>query len=181
MAATTHLTIEDFEKLPQDQAENHELVDGELVPMSGNTLAHILIRDMLARWLAAFVLEHRLGWVLSEMEYDFGGNAHAPDISFFGPAKKSQADLRKRVQRFVPDLAIEIVSENDTFSSLIRKKDRYLACGTEEVWIVSPDSREVFLFSKRGNSILHGEAQLSTALLPGFALPVQRLFELAWD
>ncbi len=181
MATATHLTIDDFERLPQEQAENYELVDGELIPMSGNTLAHILIRDMLARWLAAFVLEHRLGWVVAEQEYDFNGNAHGPDISFFGPAKKALADLRKRVQRFVPDLAVEIVSENDTFSSLIRKKDRYRACGTDEVWIVSPDSREVFLFSTRGDRILREDAELATDLLPGFQIRVKRLFEMAED
>jgi Uma2 family endonuclease len=181
MATATHLTIDDFERLPQEQAENHELVDGELVPMSGNTLAHILIRDFLLGLLRAFVLEHRLGWVVSEQEYDFNGNAHGPDISFFGPAKKALADLRKRVQRFVPDLAIEIVSENDTWSSLMRRKDRYLACGTDEVWIVSPDSREVFLFSTRGDRILREDAELATDLLPGFQIPVKRLFEQVND
>jgi Uma2 family endonuclease len=35
---TTRLTIDDFERLPIEQAENHELVDGELIPMSGSTL-----------------------------------------------------------------------------------------------------------------------------------------------
>jgi len=37
MASTTRLTIDDFEKLPQEQTENYELIDGELVLMSGNT------------------------------------------------------------------------------------------------------------------------------------------------
>jgi hypothetical protein len=44
MASVTRLTIDDFERLPAEQAKNHELVDGELVPVSGNTLRHNLIR-----------------------------------------------------------------------------------------------------------------------------------------
>ena len=38
--------------------------------------------------------------MLSEHEYDFDGNAHGPDVTFFGAAKKALMDLRKRMQRF---------------------------------------------------------------------------------
>jgi Uma2 family endonuclease len=181
MASTTHLTVDDFEKLPSELTKNHELVDGELIPMSGNTLMHILIRDVLARWLAAFVEERQLGWVVTEMEYDFDGNVHAPDISFFGAAKKVLADLHKRVQKFVPDLAIEVVSENDTYSSLKRKKERYLASGTQEVWIVSPEDRQVEIHTQHCVRVLRGEEELATDLIPGFRISVRRLFDLAWE
>jgi Uma2 family endonuclease len=177
MATIAHLTIEDFEKLPREQAENHELVDGELIPMSGNTLKGNSIRDLLIALLYPIVGEQRLGTVVAEQEYDFNGNAHAPDVSFFGSGKEALADPEKRVQRFVPDLAIEIVSTNDTFEWLSLKKDRYRDCGTDEVWIVSPRSREVLIFSSRGDRILRADAQLSTELIPGFAIPVKRLFE----
>ncbi|HTX33963.1 MAG TPA: Uma2 family endonuclease [Bryobacteraceae bacterium] len=178
---TTHLTIDDFERLPQEQAENHELVDGELVAMSGNTPESNSIRDLLVTLLYPIVREGRLGVVIAEQEYDFNGNAHAPDVSFFGPTKKAQLNRRKRVQRFVPDLAIEVVSENDSFSWLMRKKERYLSGGTLEVWIVSPVDREVLVYSANGDRILRGDAELSTGLLPGFRISVQRLFEDAND
>jgi Uma2 family endonuclease len=177
MATATHLTIDDFERLPQEQARNHELVDGELIPMSGNTGRHILIQDLLIVLLHPIVREQRLGRVLSQMEYDFNGNAHAPDVSFFGPAKKALFDLDRRVQRFVPDLAIEIASENDPLSSLVRKKERYRNCGTEEVWIVSREDRRVLVYSARGDRIFGADDELSSHLLPGFRLPVGRLFE----
>jgi hypothetical protein len=38
MATATGLTIDDFERLPEALAHNHELVDGELVDVSGNKL-----------------------------------------------------------------------------------------------------------------------------------------------
>src|ERR1022692_4779617 len=130
MAAITSLTIDDFERLPSEQTENHELVDGELVPMSSGTLEHNSIRDWFLARIHPIVFEQRLGMIVAEQEYDFGGNVHAPDVSFFGLAKLPLADPKKRVQRFVPDLAIEIVSANDTVTALWRKKDRYRACGT---------------------------------------------------
>ncbi len=95
----------------------------------------------------------------------------------WGPAKQGLLDLSKRVQRFIPDLAIEIASPNDTWTSLVRRKARYRACGTEEVWILSPEDREVLIYSTRGDRILRGDAELSSELLPGFHVPVSRLFE----
>jgi Uma2 family endonuclease len=45
--------------------------------------------------------------------------------------------MKLRVQRFAPDLAIEIVSANDTFEKLATKALRYRRCGTAEVWILA--------------------------------------------
>jgi hypothetical protein len=47
MAVVEKLTIEDFEKLPPALALYHELVDGELIDVSGNTPEHIRLRDYL--------------------------------------------------------------------------------------------------------------------------------------
>ena len=47
MAPATGLTIDDFEQLPEALAHNHELVDGELVDVSGNTPQHNELRDSL--------------------------------------------------------------------------------------------------------------------------------------
>jgi len=45
MATSTLLTIDDFERLPGEVAENHELVEGALVDVSGNTPRHNKLRD----------------------------------------------------------------------------------------------------------------------------------------
>ena len=55
MVAVAGLTIEDFERLPDALARNHELVDGELVDVSGNTGEHNGLRDMLIVLLLPFV------------------------------------------------------------------------------------------------------------------------------
>jgi hypothetical protein len=55
------LTIEDFELLPSAMAENHELVDGELVDVSGKTAYHNLLRDRLVSMLLQWVAERSSG------------------------------------------------------------------------------------------------------------------------
>src|SRR5713101_5269640 len=147
MATATGITIEEFERLPHALAHNHELVDGELVDVSGNTMYHNRLRDLLVRLLSP-VVEPALGMIISEQEFDFDGNAHGPDVSFIGAPKLHLIDRKRRVQLFVPDLAIEIVSENDKFKALMQKAARYRKCGTKEVWVFSPDTREAFVFSE---------------------------------
>src|ERR1700733_3272948 len=177
MPLVSPLTIDDFEKLPDALALNHELVDGELVDVSGNTPNHNRLRDYLLLLLCQHVKKNGLGEVLLEQEYNFGGNAHGPDLSFYVKEKMSLVEDRRRVQRFVPDLAIEIVSHNDTFEKLVQKADRYRKCGTLEVWVLDIESRKAFVFSSNRNEILEGAQQFASPLIPGVSISVSDLFD----
>jgi len=44
----------------------------------------------------------------------------------------------------VPELAIEIVSQNDKFETLMKKAQRYRECGVKELWIFSIEMREAY-------------------------------------
>ncbi|HMD50491.1 MAG TPA: Uma2 family endonuclease [Bryobacteraceae bacterium] len=176
-APVSPLTIDDFERLPDELAYYHELVDGELVDVSGNTLGHNQLRDLLIAMLLFYVKEHKLGRVVGDQEYDFGGNAHGPDVSFFGSEKIGLSDDRKRVQRFVPDLAIEIVSESDSFAKLVKKVERYRKCGTKEAWIIDIESRKAFVFSEGRNAILDESGVFESSLTFGFSIRLGDLFD----
>jgi Uma2 family endonuclease len=177
MATSTLLTIDDFERLPAEAAENHELVEGELVDVSGNTPRHNMLRDRLIALMLPWIKERGLGTAIAEQEFDFLGNAHGPDVSVIGPAKAELLDRDKRVQRFVPDLAIEIPSQNDTYEGLLVKKDRYLKSGTAEVWLISPRTREIAVYGMHRTLILRGDDVITTDLLPGFSIALEELFQ----
>ncbi len=177
MAAVAGLTIEDFEKLPDALARNHELVDGELVDVSGNTLNHNRLRDLLISLLLSHVKHSKLGRVISEQEYNFGGNAHGPDVSFVNARKLRLLDAKRRVQLCVPDLAIEIISQNDKYSALMKKARRYGKCGTKEVWIFDIDGREAIVFSGDQRVILNENQKFQSDLIPGFSIRLGDLFD----
>jgi Uma2 family endonuclease len=177
MSLASVLTIDDFERLPDALAVNHELVNGELVDVSGNIGNHILLRDLLTAMLLFYVRDHRLGRVLSEQEYEFEENAHGPDVTFFGTEKADLFDGKLRVQRFVPDLAIEIVSQSDAFEKLLGKARRYRRCGTKEVWIFSIELREAYVYSEGGRAILGEDALFQSSLIPGFSIRLGDLFD----
>jgi Uma2 family endonuclease len=152
VASTTGITIEEFELLPDALAKNDELVNGKLVDISGNTPLHNFLRDHLIAVLLPAV-EPACGMVICEQDFDFAGNVHGPDVAFIGPAKLHLIDRDRRVQPFVPDLAIEIVSKNDTFDFLMQKAVRYRHCGTREVWVLAPKTRQSFVLSDERQSI----------------------------
>src|SRR5258708_39337022 len=112
MAIVDGITIEEFERLPAALARNHELVNGQLVDVSGDTAGHHLLRDFLLVLLLPFVRERKLGTIICGQGFDFDGNSFDSDVSFSDPANLPLSDCKRLVQLFVPDLAIEIVSEN---------------------------------------------------------------------
>src|SRR5438093_8840313 len=172
MALLTGLTIEEFEQLPDALARNHELVKGELVDVSGNVFNHNGLRDVLVQVLRPYVREHKLGHVVSEQEFEFEEEvAHGPDVSFFGPEKAKLVDGQLRVQRFVPDLLIEIASKSDKFETLIEKALFYQRCGVKEVYLFSIQIRQVFRYLDQPTPVVLTETQeFRPELIPGFAI-----------
>jgi Uma2 family endonuclease len=176
MALVEALTIDDFEKLPAALALNHELVDGELVDVSGNTPEHNQLRDLLVELLAPLARQQG-GKIICEQEFDFGGNAYGPDAVYIGAEKLPRINRKLRVQRFVPDLAIEIVSESDSFSRLTTKAKRYRDCGVAEVWVFSIDTRQAFHYSARRQVILEENDAFAPEQLPGFSIRIGELLD----
>lgn len=77
-----------------------------------------------------------------------------------------------------PDLAIEVVSSSATAAAVHQKTLEYLACGATLVWTVYPETRSVAVHTWSGESELLTEpaALIGEPMLPGFELPLERLF-----
>jgi Uma2 family endonuclease len=179
VAQSGGITIEEFERLPDALALNHELDDGELVDVSGNTPYHNRKRDLLVERLGPHVRERMLGIVISEQEFEFDGNAYAPDLAFIAAPKVHLLDPHRRVQLFVPDLAIEIVSKRDIFDKVMKKATRYRRSGAREVWVLDGENRLAFVFSEDREAILNEDAMFESKLIPGFSIPLTDLFDWA--
>jgi Uma2 family endonuclease len=177
MAVATGLTIEDYEALPEALARGHELVKGELVEVSGNIGEHNQLRFLIERVLAEYLEKHELGGlVLSEQEYRFDEETtRAPDVSYFSAAKKHLYNRKRRVQLFVPDLAIEIASPNDRFGLIIDKIQLYLTAGVPEAWMFWPSMRASFLCV--GGRDPQPVQEFKPVSLPGLSVPIGELFD----
>lgn len=172
------LTFDDFENLPDEQADYKELVDGELVDVSGNNGGHNKLKAELLFRLILFAKQKNLGLAITEQEFAFGSNAHGPDIALIATAKMGLFDEKKRIQRYVPDFAIEIVSPNDRWRTLMDKVLRYREYGTSEVWIFDHEAKRALVFSQNRETVLGEADDFAPEQLPGLVIPLRELFNL---
>jgi Uma2 family endonuclease len=77
-----------------------------------------------------------------------------------------------------PEIAVEILSASNTRRAMQRKLSQFFASGCQLAWIIDPQTRTVEVWkSPAGPSrTLRESDALETALLPGFAYPIAKLF-----
>lgn len=172
MSTATLTTVEQFAEMPREERCRFELVQGELIPVSGATPRHGWIRDGLLIRLSRY-LERSPGLVLAEVDCrTIGGTVRRPDLSFLTPARWQSIDLDRIPLPASPDLAIEVLSPSETFTGITNKVNEYLASGSTEVWMISVANREIWIRTAAGVRVLTAGDVLESPLLPGFAIPV---------
>lgn len=179
-------TEAELESLPED-GYLHEVVDGELVMSPKNDFYHGDICTRLSFALEAFNRQHKLGAVLDSSTgfWMQNRNCRAPDISFIPKARLLAAGFRRRTRRFfpgAPDLAVEILSLNNTRAEIDERLKDFFASGTQIAWIIDPDKECVEVCqSPTQRKLLGSGADLDGEhLLPGFRYPIAELFT-EWD
>jgi Uma2 family endonuclease len=178
MATTKHLmTWKEFEQLPD---EHLEILEGELITLPPPKSGHSTVAAGTFLRLQP-LQESGVGRVYLEAGYKLSEDPATwiqPDVSF---VKMERVRATKPNDYFLgaPELAIEVVSPSETAETLNRKIDRLLAGGSLAVWVIYPNDREVHVFLPDGTSFRRGLNDVLTIpeLLPGWELPVARLFE----
>ncbi len=179
----TLLTAEEFASLPEpEEGGKMELVDGKLVCMTPVGQQHGRRAVRLSAALQAFADEHRLGYVGVEIGFRLSRNPDtilAPDVVYV--AENPEAPEQPNFIEGAPTLAIEIMSPGDLEQEISQKVDRYLAGGTERVWIVRPAAGTITVHRPSGDShrFRHGDTLTSDDAgfsIDGFVLPVADAF-----
>lgn len=78
----------------------------------------------------------------------------------------------------IPELVVEVRSKNDRSGAVRAKAEEYFAAGVRMVWRLDPDDSSVTVRRPDQADQVFGPGDTLTAedLLPGFAVPVARLF-----
>ena len=176
---TRLLTIEEFERLPDD-GWRMELVRGQLVrePPAGFEHGGIALR--IGSRLLRFVDENALGMVVGTdsgfVLADEPPTVRAPDVAF---VREDRLDFdRTRFAPLAPDLAVEVLSPSNTMSEIHDKILDYLDAGSSLVWVVDPQSRTVTTYRSREEiRLIQADGEIDGAdVLPGFRCKVAELF-----
>ncbi len=174
------LTAEEFAAMPDD-GKRHELVKGVFIEVSRPKLLHGRVQVRFASFIGRFVDEHDLGLTTTETGYVLARNpdtVRGPDVAFVSKGRLEHPDPNEYIP-IAPDLAVEIVSPNDTASEIGEKLEEYLQAGTRMVWVVYPARKTVHVYHGDNkayiidiNGILDGGDAL-----PGFKLPLRDVFQ----
>lgn len=171
------LTAEQFfeiARLPENKERRLELEDGVIVEMAASRPINTVIASRVGHFLNSHILPNDLGYVTSP---DGGfklasGRVRQPDVAFV--SKKRYPKLPSEFEGG-PDLAIEVVSPNE---DVLKKVDEYLEAGTQLVWAIYPDSKDVHVFAPQHQWKKLGIDDTLTGenVLPDFELPVKDIF-----
>jgi Uma2 family endonuclease len=181
MPATAHKPVTADQLLKMGDIGRCELIYGELIMMSPAGFDHGEIALRLGYLLAAYNEGHGLGVVLAaETGFYLARKpdlVRAPDVSFVKKSRVPKGGWKKFFPG-APDLAVEVLSPDDTRRQVSEKVDTWLAHGTVSVWVVDPDEQTVTIH-RTGREPIRLTMRDKIAhepALPGFSLPVARVF-----
>ena len=179
-------TEAELESLEED-GFTHEVVDGELVMSPKNDFFRGDICSELVLALRTSAKANRLGAVLDSSTgfWMKSQNCRAPDISFVSRARLKALGFRHSTRSFfpeAPDLAVEVLSPNNTRREIDERLNDFFASGTMLAWVIDPDAQRVEVCRSPTNRKLIGGGGFldGEELLPGFRYPIADLFK-EWD
>ena len=118
------------------------------------------------------------GRVLPETDFSDGRRTTLrPDLAILFNEKLSGLDLDKLPVTIPPDIVIEVISPSESAFRVERRISAYLRFGVQEVWIIYPQDRHIYLHTDSGVKRLVSGDTLESPLLPGWSVPVDQLFE----
>ncbi len=170
---------------PENQGRSFERIDGRIVEKVASNPRASQVAARFVRYMGLFAEdEHDLGHVTgADGGYKVAGEDYIPDAAFISKAK--QADLvRRGYNPYPPDLAVEVISADierrsdrkKEIEDLLIKLTNYLSDGVE-VWIADLDKETVSQHRPGQKAVTFGRNDtLTTSVLPGFALELDRIF-----
>jgi Uma2 family endonuclease len=176
MATTRVVTDEELRRLPRD-GNKYELVDGGVRVSPAGWVHERVVARLVAR-VSTWVEARRLGDVFgSNALYVLpGGNRRAPDLSFVAAGRLDQAAGSPWLE-LAPDLAVEVVSPDDSPRQLMDSVGEYLAAGTRLVWVIDPEKRTAAAYrSPTDVREIGPDGRLDgDDVLPGFVCPLSEV------
>ena len=174
------LTIADLAHYPDD-GKLRELVAGEVVEWELPNRLHAYLLAILSYLLVGFVLERRLGLVLTGDPLirirNSESDARGPDICFYTRGRVPR-DLTSAVGESPPDLVIEVLSPTDRAGEVQRKVVDWLGAGVRLLWYIDPESGGTTVYHAGRITSVGPDEELDGAdVLPGFRLRLRQVLD----
>ncbi len=165
-----------------DDGFRYELVRGELRRMTPAGNVHGRVAMNIGTALNNHVKAHDLGTVYAaETGFRLATDpdtVRAPDVAFVSRERVEAVGEVEGYWPGAPDLAVEVVSPDDSHVEVEEKVFDWLDAGTKMVLAVSPRRRSVTLYRSQSDiTILTGTDVLDGGdVVPGFQLTLREIF-----
>jgi Uma2 family endonuclease len=177
---STKLTYADYLSFPDDGLR-HEIIDGKHYVTPSHVTRHQRISLRLGHLIQTYLDGHPVG-ELFIAPFDVLLSEHdilVPDLVFLSTA--SAQFLTSKNLQGPPDLIVEILSPGTRRRDQGLKRNRCERLGVQEYWLIDPDQDAVVVHRRGASGFdqvvrLSGSDLLTTPLLPGLELPLDRVF-----
>jgi Uma2 family endonuclease len=173
------MTLAEFLALP-DVKPHLEFTGGLVTQKTAAKPTHSHVSRVLVERFNQVAGPRRLGIASSEMRFLTPGWVPVPDVSYYRRERLQAAHGRPPGDYHEPpDIAVEIVSPDQSVTELLKKCLRYIALGSQVALLVDPDPEIVVVF-RPGQllQLVQGDERIELDdVLPGFELTVGGLFD----
>jgi Uma2 family endonuclease len=176
------ITAEEFLRMPPPpDGSRQELVRGVIVTMPPPGFRHGECQVTIAFLLKQYARSTLRGRVTVESglvtERD-PTTVRGPDVAYWSAERLPLDQDPEGYPGVAADLAVEVLSPEESLGSIHEKVREYFACGVRMVWVVHPKDCTVTVYrSPEQGQTLHPTATLpGEDVLPGFTCPVAELF-----
>jgi Uma2 family endonuclease len=175
------MTADDLLRMPADHLR-HELINGELTTMAPEGFEHGASIMNLGAPLAHHVKANDLGVVLgAETGFVIARSpdtVRAPDVAFVAKDRIPPGKLTPKFWPGAPDLAVEVVSPDDTVYEVDEKVKMWLDAGCRLVWVVNPKRRTVTVspVGRPPHILVESDTLDGADVVTGFTLIVREIF-----
>jgi Uma2 family endonuclease len=171
------VTWADFLERPErdETGKRFELHDGEIILVPPAQPIHIKLQKHIERLLEGLAGDQ--GVVTTEFPYRPVQNLQ---YWFADVAYVLQADWDALPPHeypvYSPALIVEVLSPSNTPAKVNRQRIVALSAGTQEFWVVDPESREVHVTTPRGTKSFKSGESIPIAALAGATFMVDAIF-----
>jgi len=175
------LTLAEFLALPNDDC-TCELIDGEAVPKMSPKRFHSRVTSalflLLEEWNQQQENQGEIGieWAIT-LKRNGKDWCPVPDLLYISNERLKQVPFEDIACTIPPELVIEIISPEQSFSNLSEKAVDYLNAGVNRVWIIDSKVKKVTVFypdspprTKSNNDSLGDD------ILPNLSLTPEMIF-----
>jgi Uma2 family endonuclease len=170
-------TLQEFMEWEQpNDGFKYEWNDGEIIKFEGMNRKQTFIFDVLINLFFEKGL-NKIGQLIPETDVQLSGiQMRRPDIAFF---TKKQIYDRKEEEDFIPDFAIEVISNNDKLIDVENKLIEYFKAGVKVVWHIIPEQEVVYVYTSRSEVKICFDKDICSAkpVLEDFEISVEDIFK----